>query len=278
MKQRYLMGEVCKLFNTTRDTLRHYESIGLVNPKKDKNNGYRYYEVEDLNSLTDIFFLKKLNLSLSDIHKAVKNSTPKDILDIINDKEKCLEEEIDKIKNLQKTLHSMKINVQSCINNLNKLDVREEKEDLLFVEITKENEFKDFIDIIEGMVEIVEDIDISNKNFLEYVNFTFLIEDESILTKDIEDKIKWGVSFKQKHKSLEQIMLHEKVKSIPKNKFIYTVIAINDKEYDDWLEVIKDIIIKNNIEVAGSILGRMLLTEYNNDMAVDYYEVHIPIK
>ena len=59
MKEKYLIGEVCKLFNTTRDTLVHYEKIGLVTPKKDKCNGYRYYDIENLNSLTDIFFLKK---------------------------------------------------------------------------------------------------------------------------------------------------------------------------------------------------------------------------
>lgn len=56
MKEKYLIGEVCKLFNTTRDTLVHYEKIGLVTPKKDKGNGYRYYDIENLNSLTDIFF------------------------------------------------------------------------------------------------------------------------------------------------------------------------------------------------------------------------------
>lgn len=126
MKDKYLTGEVCKLFNTTRDTLRYYEGMGLINPKKDKN-GYRYYDVEDLNSLTDIFFLKKLNIPLSDIYKAIRNSTPADILEIIKDKEKHLEEEINKIKELKKTLSSMKLNIKSCINNLNNIEIREEK-------------------------------------------------------------------------------------------------------------------------------------------------------
>lgn len=97
MKDKYLMGEVCKLFNTTRDTLRYYEKLELIKPKKNDKNGYRYYDVEDLNSLTDVFFLKKLNLPLDDIHKAIKNSTPSDILEIIKEKEKQLEEEVNKM-------------------------------------------------------------------------------------------------------------------------------------------------------------------------------------
>ena len=58
MKEKYLIGEVSKLFNITRDTLLHYDKIGLLSPKKDDKNGYRYYNIEDLNYLTDIIFYK----------------------------------------------------------------------------------------------------------------------------------------------------------------------------------------------------------------------------
>ncbi|WP_195986503.1 MerR family transcriptional regulator [Clostridium sp. D53t1_180928_C8] len=278
MKDKYLMGEVCKLFNTTRDTLRYYENMGLIKPKKNDKNGYRYYDVEDLNSLTDVFFLKKLNLPLGDIHKVIKNSTPSDILEIIKEKEKQLVEEVRKIRELQKTLYSMKLNVQSCINDLNRLEIRDEKGKFIFIETTEERKFDDFIDIIEGMIDIAEGMNIQNKNILEYVNFTFLIEDGDIFNKNIDEKIKWGVTLRKSSKDIEEILLHKKVKLIYKRKCIYTVVALSDIEYNDWLQVIKDIVIKNNIEVIGPILGRMLLTEYNNDIASDYYEIFIPIK
>ncbi|MGL6107239.1 MerR family transcriptional regulator [Romboutsia sp.] len=278
MKDKYLIGEVCKLFNTTRDTLVHYEKLGLISPKKDDNNGYRYYDIEDLNCLTDILFLKKLNLPLTDIKKAIKNSTPSDILEIIKDKEKHLQEEMKKLKELEKTLRAMKLNVKACINNLNKLEIREEKENLLFIEIAKKNNFNDFIDIIEGMVNLVEGVEVLNKNFLEYINFTFLIEEGGLFEKDGGKKVKWGVTLRQSYKFSEDIILNKKVEFIPKNKYIYTVLVLDDTDYDDWLERIKDIVLENNIKVGGPILGRMMLTEYDNDVAMDYYEVYIPIK
>lgn len=278
MEKKYLIGEACKLFDTTRDTLLHYEKIGLVSPKKDNSNGYRYYDIEDLNCLTDIFFLKKLNLPLSDINKAIKNSTPTDILEIIKEKENHLQEEMNKLKELQKTLHSMKLNVQSCINNLDKLELREEAETFLFIEITKKDKFNDFIDIIEGMIDIVEGAEVINKSFLEYTNFTFLIEEGALFDKDADQKIKWGVTLRQSYKGSEDIILHKKVEFIPKNKYVYTVIVLDDLDYNDWLQRIKDIVLKNHIEVAGPILGRMLITEYDKDIAIDYYEVYIPIK
>lgn len=278
MKEKYLIGEVCKLFNTTRDTLVHYEKIGLVTPKKDNHNGYRYYDIENLNSLTDIFFLKKLNLPLSDINKAIKDSTPLNILEIIKVKENHLQEEMNKIKDLQKTLNSMKINVQACTSNLDNLEVREENDRFLFIEITKDNKFNDFIEIVEGLVDLVEGIDLSNKNFLEYVNFTFLIEDDFLFDENVDKRTKWGVTLRNRYNCSEEIMLHKKVELIPKNKYVYTVIKLDDLDYENWLQCIRNIVTKNNIEVSGPILGRMILTTYDEDIAIDYYEVYIPIK
>lgn len=277
MKNKYLIGEVCKLFNTTRDTLRHYENIGLVNPRKDLGNGYRYYDVEDLNSLTDIFFFKKLNLPLEDIKKAVKNSTPEDILEIINHKEKHLQRELNKIKELEKTLNFMKLNVESCIKNLNKLELKETVDNFLFIEIADNSKFDDFIDIIEGMIDLLEGKDYVN-NILHYINFAFLLEDNYLVDYDIYKNIKWGVTLKKSYSFLQDIMIHNKIKVIPQNKYLYTVITLDVEKYEDWLQQIKNIIEENNIKVAGSILGRMLLTEYHDQNAIDYYEIFIPVK
>lgn len=276
MKNRYLIGEVCKLFNTTRDTLRHYENIGLISPRKDEKNGYRYYDVEDLNSLTDIFFFKKLNLPLEDIKKAVKNSTPEDILEIINHKEKHLQRELNKIKELEKILNFMKLNVESCIKNLNKLELRETVDNFLFIEIADNSKFGDFIDIIEGMIDLLEGKDAVN-NILDYINFTFLLEDNNLADYDIYKSIKWGVTLKKSYSFLQDTIIHDKIKVIPQNKYLYTVIALDVEKYEDWVQQIKNIIEENNIKVAGSILGRMLLTEYHDQDAIDYYEIFIPV-
>ncbi|MGL5694505.1 MAG: MerR family transcriptional regulator [Peptostreptococcaceae bacterium] len=278
MKEKYLIGEVCKLFDITRDTLVHYDKIGLLSPKKDKDNGYRYYDIEDLNCLTDILLFKKLNLPLSDINKAINNSSPKDILNLIEERQVYLEEEIKKINKLQKILSSMKLNVNACVNKLDKIEFREENDNDIFVEITKENKFNDFIDIIEGMNGIVEGIDSLDKSSLEYINFSFLIDDGVLFDEHSDEKIKWGVTLRKGYKFVEEIVDYKKVEYISKSRYVYTVIGLDDDDYDDWIKYIKTIVIDNNLSIDGPILGRMLLTEYNNKDAIDYYEVYIPIK
>ncbi|MCC3864421.1 MerR family transcriptional regulator [Terrisporobacter petrolearius] len=94
MKDKYLIGEVSKLFNISQYTLVQYDNIGLLGPNKDENNGYRYYKIEDLNCLTDIIFYKTLNLSLNDIDEVMKDSSLEQILSLIKDKEIYIHKEI----------------------------------------------------------------------------------------------------------------------------------------------------------------------------------------
>ena len=48
---RYSIGEFSELIGLTPDTLRLYEKYHIVNPVKDPNNGYRYYDDLDVRNL-----------------------------------------------------------------------------------------------------------------------------------------------------------------------------------------------------------------------------------
>ena len=61
-------NEVIKQYDVTRKTLLVYENKGLIKPSRDQS-GYRDYSEEDLKMITKIILLRKLNISLDDIHK-----------------------------------------------------------------------------------------------------------------------------------------------------------------------------------------------------------------
>ena len=52
-------GEFARLCNTTRDTLRYYDKMGVLIPKKDNNNGYKYYS---LKQVTSFFFINLFSM------------------------------------------------------------------------------------------------------------------------------------------------------------------------------------------------------------------------
>ena len=48
---RYTQKDVCRAFDIKRDTLRHYERLGIIEPEVDPSNGYRYYDDWQINLL-----------------------------------------------------------------------------------------------------------------------------------------------------------------------------------------------------------------------------------
>ena len=53
-KQEYLSaGRFAALVGTTKETLFHYDEIGLVVPKRRGTNGYRYYAMDQMETFDD---------------------------------------------------------------------------------------------------------------------------------------------------------------------------------------------------------------------------------
>ena len=74
MNNRYLIGDVAKYLSLSRDTLRYYDKLGIVSPKKDEGNGYRYYNMDDIITLSYVMILKDVGISLDDIKEIIYKS------------------------------------------------------------------------------------------------------------------------------------------------------------------------------------------------------------
>jgi MerR family transcriptional regulator, thiopeptide resistance regulator len=61
------IAEVARMARTTSRTLRHYHQIGLLAPARIGDNGYRYYEREQLLRLQRILLLRELDIDLPTI-------------------------------------------------------------------------------------------------------------------------------------------------------------------------------------------------------------------
>ena len=54
MKQKWMIGELAKMFDVSTDTLRYYEAEGLLRSHRNEANGYRQYSYDELFVLMDI--------------------------------------------------------------------------------------------------------------------------------------------------------------------------------------------------------------------------------
>ncbi|WP_302631934.1 MerR family transcriptional regulator [uncultured Clostridium sp.] len=60
----YNIGEVSKYLGVSRDTLKFYENKGLINPKKNEENGYREYDYFDIYDITTINFYREIDIEI----------------------------------------------------------------------------------------------------------------------------------------------------------------------------------------------------------------------
>lgn len=69
------ISEVARRAGTTSRTLRHYGQLGLLEPSRIGDNGYRYYDRDGLVRLQRILLLRDLGLSLAAIREVLDKET-----------------------------------------------------------------------------------------------------------------------------------------------------------------------------------------------------------
>ena len=67
-------GEFAKLCNTTRDTLRYYDKMGILIPKKNKMNGYNYYSPSQITSFFFINFFRTLGCPIKELKEYMEEN------------------------------------------------------------------------------------------------------------------------------------------------------------------------------------------------------------
>src|SRR3954471_18754440 len=99
MENRFSIGQLSKIYNIPVKTLRYYDEIDLFKPTEiNKQNGYRYYSIEQFKLLDTINYLKVLGVPLKEIKAHINN---RDINDFIETLKKHLEITEKKIQELE---------------------------------------------------------------------------------------------------------------------------------------------------------------------------------
>lgn len=95
MKNYFSIGEAAEAVQTTTETLRHYDRIGLVKPgKKDEWTNYRYYTEQDIVRLNTVRALRLMDLPLQEIKKVLEYDDLEKIVDFLVQAEKKADEKI----------------------------------------------------------------------------------------------------------------------------------------------------------------------------------------
>ena len=102
-KQEYLSaGRFAALVGTTKETLFHYDEIGLFVPKRREANGYRYYAMDQMETFDVIGMLRELGMPLAEIRNYLEQRSPEKFGVLLEQEEKVVREKIQRLREMQR--------------------------------------------------------------------------------------------------------------------------------------------------------------------------------
>ena len=126
-------GDLVKILGTTKNTLFHYDSMGLFSPAMVKENGYRAYSYRQMETFRAISSLRQLGMSLSEIKDYMQNRNPERLNQLLHTQLLGIQEEIKKLRQIEKFLHH---HIQSLAElkalDLDSITIEEQPEQTLY--------------------------------------------------------------------------------------------------------------------------------------------------
>lgn len=270
-RNKLLKSEVMKIFNTTKETLRHYENLGLIDPEVDSNN-YRYYDFDDIRKLRQIFYLRDMDVPLSRIRDlSLKTMSPDEYIKLLQDHHKILEEKQKRQRQLLRDTDQLigLLKNQAYQRSYNVAHF----EDRLYIPIDiPENDsiptMKDYYDLC---IPFIERGIYSERSFILIYPFADLSRSDFINSRQ-------GMEVTVLNSSN-----YEEAIRFPKGQYLSVFYIFKDGGHEELKELQKDIesyLLKNNYERSGDTVLEMEHPELSIllDEGINIYELQIQVK
>ena len=161
----FTTGEFAKACNITKQTLFHYDAIGLLTPHFKDEKGYRYYSYQQFDLLYVINILKELGMSLKEIKQFIKTNSPERMIALFQSKSDELTQKIETLKQIQRDIET-------------RIDLTEEATQLHFSKIYTEYHETEYLFLSDRIPD--------------YSNYQFVRSVSEFITISTEKKLNVG--------------------------------------------------------------------------------------
>lgn len=146
----FTTGEFAKLCNIKKQTLFHYDAIGIFSPEIKDANGYRYYSYQQFDIFTVITSLKEINMPLKEIKDYLDNRTPNTLVELFKNKIIQVDNEIENLKRIRKLMETkIAITEKACSIDYDNISLEFlDKEYLILSESIENISHQDYLRIV----------------------------------------------------------------------------------------------------------------------------------
>ena len=268
----YSVGEMAEYFGVSRDTLRLYDKMGILSPKKNEDNGYRVYSRADFICLDYVMRLKSLGMRLEDINMMINDCTIERAEAIMQVQDKLIDEKIRELKSLQIMVRDYQKSFSGAIMQMGEITV-------------KNSPVMIYRDIGDSMKDTMAAFQRLSKE--QVPKFTFVISKENLFdqrTNAIDPAVRnammdYAMTLIDDEQLSEQENFPSDCFTVVKSmKCVHTILKYyTNKDYSD-INRVRQYIKENGYKVAGMSLLRTLSVRNNIKLNVDYYDFWVPIE
>lgn len=102
----FKIGELCRLFNISADSIRYYEKTGILHPTRNPENNYRCYSIEDFRRIALIRELLRLGFSTQQIREFLTDRSVQKTTAMMLAALSDIDKEIHRLKSIRDNLSS----------------------------------------------------------------------------------------------------------------------------------------------------------------------------
>lgn len=115
MKNQYTIHEIANLYGIGTDSLRYYEKLGLISPKRGEN-GYRLYNLGDIYRLTIIRDLRQLNFNMEQIGDYLNDLNVQNTMNLFESEKRLILKRQKELKDIEKSIKIRMTNIENYKN------------------------------------------------------------------------------------------------------------------------------------------------------------------
>ncbi|MGM9535572.1 MAG: MerR family transcriptional regulator [Intestinibacter sp.] len=270
MKEFFTIGEISKLFNINKKTLRYYDEIDLFKPSYvDKNNKYRYYSIDQFECLETIQYMKELGLTLNKIKYHLNDLNLNSIIDSLEYQNQIIEEKISELKNMQMSINKKISQIKDAtqrdiLNQIRELDF----EQRCVIEYREKISYKDVELLVRKLAQVS-----SYKVSLTYGDVGISVSKENLEKQLYEE---YDSAFMMVEEGLYE---KELIKIFPKAKYLSIRYNGYHEDAPKYYKKLRKYIDENNYEIIDDSIEIQLvdpsLITCESEMVT---EIQIPVR
>lgn len=117
------IGEVAKYLGVSTDTLRLYEERGLFRIRRDPQNGYRYFNREDILFLSYLSHLRQFGMSLDETRRITQEFDVKEAEEALGKQEKLLRKQVGELEARIRMIQDYRNEFSGILRSGNKIEI-----------------------------------------------------------------------------------------------------------------------------------------------------------